>query len=50
MIDFAKLQYQYRLYYNAEIDVAMQAVPEKSNYIMGEEIVYANQKVIEFAG
>lgn len=36
-IDFAKLQYQYQLY-KAEIDEAIHAVLDKSNYIMGEEV------------
>ena len=36
-IDFAKLQHQYQLY-KTEIDEAIQAVLDKSNYIMGEEI------------
>lgn len=36
-IDFAKLQHQYQLYKN-EIDTAIQAVLNKSNYIMGEEV------------
>lgn len=35
-IDFAKLQHQYQLY-KSEIDTAIQAVLNKSNYIMGEE-------------
>lgn len=35
-IDFANLQYQYQLYKN-DIDTAIQAVLNKSNYIMGEE-------------
>ncbi len=36
-IDFANLQKQYQLYKD-EIDSAMQAVLNKSNYIMGEEV------------
>ncbi|WP_457744449.1 DegT/DnrJ/EryC1/StrS family aminotransferase [Sulfurimonas sp.] len=36
-IDFANLQYQYQLY-KEEINAAMQAVLDKSNYIMGEEV------------
>ena len=36
-IDFAKLQYQYQLY-KTEIDEAIHAVLDKSNYIMGEEV------------
>jgi UDP-2-acetamido-2-deoxy-ribo-hexuluronate aminotransferase len=35
-IDFANLQYQYQLYKN-EIDSAIHAVLNKSNYILGEE-------------
>ena len=35
-IDFAKLQHQYQLY-KSEIEAAIQAVLNKSNYIMGEE-------------
>jgi UDP-2-acetamido-2-deoxy-ribo-hexuluronate aminotransferase len=35
-IDFAKLQYQYQLY-KKDIDSAIQAVLNKSNYILGEE-------------
>ena len=35
-IDFANLQHQYQLY-KSEIDTAIQAVLNKSNYIMGEE-------------
>lgn len=36
-IDFAKLQYQYQLY-KKDIDQNIQAVLNKSNYIMGEEV------------
>jgi UDP-2-acetamido-2-deoxy-ribo-hexuluronate aminotransferase len=36
-IDFANLEYQYKLYKD-EIDTAMQAVLDKANYIMGEEV------------
>lgn len=36
-IDFANLQYQYQLY-KREIDEAIHAVLDKSNYIMGEEV------------
>lgn len=37
-IDFAKLQFQYRLYKD-EIDQAIHSVLDKSNYIMGEEVI-----------
>ncbi len=36
-IDFANLQLQYRRY-KSEIDSAIHAVLNKSNYIMGEEV------------
>ena len=36
-IDFAKLQYQYQRY-KTEIDEAIHAVLDKSNYIMGDEV------------
>lgn len=36
-IDFANLQHQYQLY-KADIDANIQAVLNKSNYIMGEEV------------
>ncbi len=48
-IDFAKLQYQYQLYKN-EIDEAIQAVLDKSNYIMGEEITQLETSLQEFTG
>lgn len=44
-IDFANLQYQYQLY-KEEIDKAIHAVLDKSNYIMGEE-VHALEKSLE---
>ncbi len=37
-IDFANLQYQYQLY-KTEIDEAIHAVLDKSNYIMGKKWV-----------
>jgi len=46
-IDFANLQYQYQLY-KTEIDAAMQAVLDKSNYIMGEEVSQLEQSLQEF--
>jgi UDP-2-acetamido-2-deoxy-ribo-hexuluronate aminotransferase len=48
-IDFAKLQYQYRLH-KEEIDAAIQAVLNKSNYIMGEEVAQLEGGLEEFAG
>ncbi len=48
-IDFANLQYQYQLY-KSEIDEAIQAVLDKSNYIMGEEIVQLEKGLEEFTG
>ncbi len=46
-IDFAKLQYQYQLY-KIEIDEAIHAVLDKSNYIMGEEISQLEESLQEF--
>lgn len=48
-IDFAKLQYQYQLY-KAEIDANIQAVLNKSNYIMGEEIQQLEHQLRNFTG
>jgi UDP-2-acetamido-2-deoxy-ribo-hexuluronate aminotransferase len=48
-IDFANLQYQYQLY-KTEIDQAMQAVLDKSNYIMGEEIAELESSLQDFTG
>lgn len=48
-IDFAKLQDQYQLY-KTEIDEAVQAVLDKSNYIMGEEISWLETSLQEFTG
>jgi len=48
-IDFAKLQYQYQLY-KTEIDEAMQAVLDKSNYIMGEEVTQLESALETFTG
>ena len=48
-IDFAKLQYQYQ-FYKTEIDGAMQAVLDKSNYIMGEEIAQLEMSLQDFTG
>ncbi len=46
-IDFAKLQYQYKLYKN-EIDEAIHSVLNKSNYIMGEEISQLENSLEEY--
>lgn len=46
-IDFANLQYQYQLY-KIEIDEAIQSVLNKSNYIMGEEIIQLEQSLEYF--
>ena len=48
-IDFANLQYQYQLY-KTEIDAAIHAVLDKSNYIMGEEVKELEQSLEEFTG
>lgn len=48
-IDFANLQYQYQLY-KTEIDEAIQAVLDKSNYIMGEEIEQFENELEKFTG
>jgi len=48
-IDFANLQYQYRLYKD-EIDKAIHTVLDKSNYIMGEEITQLESSLEEFSG
>ena len=46
-IDFAKLQDQYQLY-KTEIDEAIHAVLNKSNYIMGEEVNQLEESLQEF--
>lgn len=46
-IDFAKLQYQYQLY-KEEIDNAIHAVLDKSNYIMGDEITSLEEGLCHF--
>ena len=46
-IDFANLQYQYKLYKD-EIDEAISDVLNKSNYIMGEEITQLENSLQEF--
>jgi len=48
-IDFAKLQDQYQLY-KTEIDEAIHAVLDKSNYIMGEEITQLEESLQKFTG
>ena len=48
-IDFANLQYQYQLY-KEEINAAMQAVLDKSNYIMGDEVRKLESALQEFTG
>ena len=48
-IDFAKLQYQYQLY-KTEIDEAIHAVLDKSNYIMGEEVYELEENLQKFTG
>lgn len=50
-IDFANLQYQYQYQlYKTEIDESIQAVLDKSNYIMGEEIDQLENKLEKFTG
>jgi len=46
-IDFANLQHQYQLYKH-DIDANIQAVLDKSNYIMGEEVHILEDKLQEF--
>ena len=48
-IDFANLQYQYKLYKD-EIDEAIHNVLNKSNYIMGEEVQEIEKNLEEFTG
>ena len=48
-IDFANLQYQYQLY-KKDIDSNIQAILDKSNYIMGEEIASLEAKLEGFTG
>ena len=48
-IDFAKLQYQYQ-HYKTEIDDAIHKVLDKSNYIMGNEVVDLEDALQEFTG
>ena len=46
-IDFANLQHQYQLY-KKEVDANIQAVLDKSNYIMGEEIQQLEKELQAF--
>jgi UDP-2-acetamido-2-deoxy-ribo-hexuluronate aminotransferase len=48
-IDFANLQYQYQLY-KEDIDSKIQAVLNKSNYIMGEEVQSLEYELAKFTG
>lgn len=48
-IDFANLQYQYKLY-KQELDTAIHSVLNKSNYIMGEEIVTLEKSLEKYTG
>ena len=48
-IDFANLQYQYQLYKD-DIDEAIHAVLDKSNYIMGEEVSKLEENLQKFTG
>jgi UDP-2-acetamido-2-deoxy-ribo-hexuluronate aminotransferase len=48
-IDFANLQLQYQKY-KADIDANIQAVLNKSNYIMGEEVHELERALEEFTG
>jgi UDP-2-acetamido-2-deoxy-ribo-hexuluronate aminotransferase len=48
-IDFAKLQYQYQLY-KTELDEAIHAVLNKSNYIMGNEVTDLESNLQTFTG
>lgn len=48
-IDFANLQHQYQLY-KKDIDANIQAVLNKSNYIMGDEVRQLEQELQDFTG
>jgi len=48
-IDFANLQHQYQLY-KKDIDANIQAVLNKSNYLMGEEVRRLEQALQDFTG
>jgi UDP-2-acetamido-2-deoxy-ribo-hexuluronate aminotransferase len=47
-IDFANLQHQYQLY-KADIDANIQAVLNKSNFIMGEEVSRLENQLADFS-
>ncbi len=48
-IDFANLKHQYQLY-KKDIDANIQAVLDKSNFIMGEEVSLLEEKLQKFTG
>ncbi len=48
-IDFANLKYQYQLY-KKDIDANIQAVLDKSNFIMGEEVSLLEENLQKFTG
>ena len=48
-IDFANLKYQYQLY-KTELDIAIHAVLDKSNYIMGNEVTDLEENLQKFTG
>lgn len=48
-IDFANLQHQYQVY-KTEIDEAIHAVLDKSNYIMGNEVKELEENLEKFTG
>jgi UDP-2-acetamido-2-deoxy-ribo-hexuluronate aminotransferase len=48
-IDFANLQLQYQTY-KKKIDINIQAVLDKSNYILGEEVQMLEQELQNFTG
>ena len=48
-IDFANLKYQYTLY-KTELDSAIHAVLDKSNYIMGNEVIDLEENLQTFTG
>jgi len=48
-IDFANLKLQYQMY-KEEIDTAIHAVLDKSNYIMGEEVIQLERALEVFTG
>ena len=48
-IDFANLQLQYQTY-KEKIDSNLQAVLDKSNYILGKEVETLEQELQKFTG